>query len=63
MASAAKTVISWTDEWDNDHHGLLIGRVHDVDVIACEVCGFRHAIPLPQPKALERAWGGNPSSR
>jgi hypothetical protein len=54
-ASAAKTVISWTDHSGNDHDGPLITRVHDYDVIACEVCGFRHVIPLPDPRSLERA--------
>ena len=55
-ASAAKTVISWTDESDHDHDGPLITRAHDYDVIACEVCGFRHVIPLPDPKSLENAY-------
>ena len=55
-APAAKTVISWTDESDHDHDGPLITRAHDYDVIACEVCGFRHVIPLPDPKSLETAY-------
>src|SRR5688500_10753474 len=52
-ASAAKTVICWTD-----HSGSLVTRAHDYDVIACEVCGFRHVIPLPEPETLERAYRG-----
>jgi len=55
-ASAAKTVICWTDHSGNDHDGPLVTRVHDYDVIACEVCGFRHVIPLPSPADLERAY-------
>ena len=55
-ASAAKTVISWTDHSGNDHDGPLITRVHDYDVIACEVCGFRHVLPLPEQAGLERAY-------
>jgi 2-polyprenyl-3-methyl-5-hydroxy-6-metoxy-1,4-benzoquinol methylase len=55
-ASAAKTVISWTDHAGSDHDGPLITRVQDYDVIACEICGFRHVIPLPEPQTLERAY-------
>jgi len=55
-AIAAKTVISWTDYAGGDHDGPLVTRVHDYDVIACEVCGFRHVIPLPDPASLERAY-------
>jgi 2-polyprenyl-3-methyl-5-hydroxy-6-metoxy-1,4-benzoquinol methylase len=54
-ASAAKTVISWTDHAGSDHDGPLITRVQDYDVIACDICGFRHVIPLPEPQSLERA--------
>lgn len=61
-ASAARTVISWTDDRDNDHQGELVARAHDLDVIACEVCGFRHTVPLPQPKTVERNWSGKPPS-
>jgi SAM-dependent methyltransferase len=55
-ASAAKTVICWTDYSGNDHDGPLVTRVHDYNVIACEVCGFRHVIPLPEPQTLERTY-------
>jgi SAM-dependent methyltransferase len=55
-ASAAKTVISWSDHAGSDHDGPLVTRVHDYDVIACQVCGFRHVIPLPEPASLERAY-------
>src|SRR5262245_58461940 len=56
MGAAAKTVISWTDHAGSDHDGPLITRVRDYDVIACEICGFRHVIPLPEPASLERAY-------
>ena len=26
------------------------------DVIACQACGFRHIVPLPEPAALESAY-------
>src|SRR5882672_8142058 len=55
-ASAAKTVISWTDRAGNDHDGPLITRVEGYDIIACAVCGFRHILPLPEPAALEQAY-------
>jgi SAM-dependent methyltransferase len=55
-ASAAKTVISWTDRVGNDHDGPLITRVEGYDIIACAVCGFRHVLPLPEPETLERAY-------
>jgi 2-polyprenyl-3-methyl-5-hydroxy-6-metoxy-1,4-benzoquinol methylase len=55
-ASAAKTVISWTDRGGSDHDGPLITRASGYDVIACDVCGFRHVIPLPDPANLERAY-------
>jgi len=55
-ASAARTVISWTDHVGHDHDGPLITRVAGYDVIACAVCGFRHVLPLPEPEALERAY-------
>src|SRR5262245_46255181 len=55
-ASAARTVISWTDHAGSDHDGPLITRVQGYDVIGCEVCGFRHVIPLPDPASLESAY-------
>ena len=55
-ASAAKTVISWSDQSGSDHDGPLMTRVHDYDVIACQCCGFRHVIPLPEPASLEKAY-------
>ena len=35
-----------------DHHGRALASRNDYDVIACAVCGFAHAIPLPTPEAL-----------
>ena len=53
-AIAAKTTISWTGYDGSSHEGELITRSKDHDVIACDVCGFRHVIPLPDPSELER---------
>ena len=55
-ASAAKTVISWSDHSGGDHDGPRVTRVQDYDVIDCQVCRFRHVIPLPDPASLERAY-------
>src|SRR5262245_62832772 len=55
-ASAAKTVVAGGDHAGGDHEGPLVTRVHDYDVIDCQVCGFRHVIPLPESKSLERAY-------
>lgn len=38
--------------WDA-HEGERVTRVGDFDIIACEVCGFRHAVPLPDPVDLD----------
>ncbi len=35
-----------------DHHGPALAKRNGYDVIACTVCGFVHAIPLPNPDAL-----------
>ena len=55
-AMAASTVLSWTDHADGEHQGPLVTRAKNCDVIACEVCGFRHVVPLPDPAELERAY-------
>jgi SAM-dependent methyltransferase len=41
---------------DGDHRGAVIAAANGHDIIACEACGFRHALPLPDPAALERAY-------
>ena len=55
-ATAAKTTISWTGFDDSSHKGELITRSKGHDVIACDVCGFHHVVPLPDPSELERAY-------
>lgn len=35
------------------HDGPVHGRANGMDIIACRACGFRHAVPLPDPAALE----------
>ena len=35
------------------HEGHLVSHSKGFDIIACVVCGFRHAVPLPDPAELE----------
>jgi hypothetical protein len=35
--------IAWAE-----HAGVRVGRQGGYDLIQCEICGFRHAIPLPR---------------
>ncbi len=50
-AEKAQISIAWAD-----HEGPCIARKNGFDVIHCEMCGFRHAVPLPLPADLERAY-------
>jgi len=38
------------------HEGEVLARVGQHDIIACRICGFCHALPLPSPESLERAY-------
>ncbi|MDE2182247.1 MAG: class I SAM-dependent methyltransferase [Alphaproteobacteria bacterium] len=49
--AASEPIIAW-----QSHEGRRIARVNGYDIIACEICGFRHALPLPEPDAMERAY-------
>ncbi len=50
-AEIAQVSIAWSD-----HEGPRIARKAGFDVIHCEICGFRHAVPLPRPADLEREY-------
>lgn len=41
---------------DGCHNGPRIAHAKDHDIIDCFECGFRHALPLPDPAALEREY-------
>jgi SAM-dependent methyltransferase len=45
---------------DGTHRGRIIDRVAGYSIVACEACGFRHALPLPslqdQRTAYEEAY-------
>ena len=43
-------------EW-NGHRGRPIAHANGYDIIGCAACGFRHAVPLPDPAALAREYG------
>ena len=47
-------VIAW-----QAHQGPCLARANGHDVIACTKCGFRHAVPLPDPAVLEREYREN----
>jgi SAM-dependent methyltransferase len=38
------------------HEGPVVARNHEVDVIACHRCGFRHVMPLPEPAAIDKLY-------
>jgi SAM-dependent methyltransferase len=44
---------------DGKHNGPRLTRVKDHDIIDCFTCGFKHALPLPDPAALEREYREN----
>jgi SAM-dependent methyltransferase len=48
--AAAETIVVW-----QAHEGRRIARVKGYDIIDCEMCGFRHVLPLPNPEELEAA--------
>ncbi len=50
-AASAETTIAW-----QGHEGKRLAHVKGYDVIDCAACGFRHALPLPEPLQLEQAY-------
>lgn len=44
---------------DGRHNGPRITRAKNHDIIECFDCGFKHALPLPDPLALEREYREN----
>src|SRR6201996_1509685 len=41
---------------DGCHNGPRITHAQEHDIIDCFECGFKHALPLPDPAALEREY-------
>ena len=50
-AATAETTIAW-----QGHEGRRLAHVKGYDIIDCALCGFRHALPLPEPQQLESAY-------
>jgi 2-polyprenyl-3-methyl-5-hydroxy-6-metoxy-1,4-benzoquinol methylase len=44
---------------DGRHNGPRITHVKNHDIIECFDCGFKHALPLPDPAVLEREYRDN----
>jgi SAM-dependent methyltransferase len=38
------------------HKGQVIDKVKDYEIIDCEVCGFKHIIPIPTKEELEKVY-------
>lgn len=38
------------------HEGACVARAKGFDIIHCEMCGFRHVVPLPDSRSLEREY-------
>lgn len=45
-----------TIEKSATHPGKIIDHVNGYDIISCESCGFRHVLPLPDAKQLEKIY-------
>jgi SAM-dependent methyltransferase len=50
-AQIAQNSIVWAA-----HEGPCVARKGGYDIIHCATCGFRHAVPLPNPAELEREY-------
>jgi len=53
-ATAVQEYVRW-----GHHCGSRLAARNGHDVIACEICGFSHAVPLPEADALEREYREN----
>lgn len=50
-AATAETTVAW-----RNHRGERLAHVKGHDIVQCKSCGFRHAVPLPDPVELEQAY-------
>lgn len=46
----------WTDRNGFVHKGKLVGNSRKFEIIDCELCGFKHAIPLPTFEELANVY-------
>lgn len=44
---------------EGPHYGARVAHAKSHDIIDCETCGFKHALPLPDPAALAREYAEN----
>lgn len=59
MNHASATEISTEILRDGPHAGRRVAVRENHSIIDCEACGFKHALPLPDGKAMERAYREN----
>jgi len=52
--ATAETVIAW-----QAHEGLRVAVANGYDIIHCNLCGFRHVVPLPDPAVLAASYREN----
>lgn len=52
--ATAETVIAW-----QAHEGLRVAVADGYDIIHCNLCGFRHVVPLPDPATLAASYREN----
>jgi SAM-dependent methyltransferase len=50
-AASVETEIAW-----GNHRGARLAHIKGHDILDCATCGFKHAVPLPTPAALEDAY-------
>ncbi len=53
-AEIAERHIAW-----ESHEGSCVAHANGYDIIHCEMCGFRHAVPLPTAESLTREYEEN----
>ncbi len=50
-AVAAEPIIAW-----EGHEGVRVAHAKGFDIVACETCGFKHALPLPSATEMAQAY-------
>ena len=47
---------SWFDDNGAEHKGRIEGKFNEFEVIHCQLCDFKHVIPLPKSEELEKLY-------
>jgi SAM-dependent methyltransferase len=50
-AAQAEPIVAW-----EGHEGIRVAHARGFDIVACETCGFRHAVPLPRAEDMAEAY-------